>query len=149
LMKDAEPNSDDRNRLEYEVSKTYETARFGPQNDAVLNAHPGKLWECIDWTGMSPDEKAVAMAKIGEAAARKQALERATVWFTESNRIKPNADAKLAEALRELVSNHSDEGQRLLLEALKIDPNHITTLETLAEVKQQNADLAGARSLFE
>lgn len=88
----AEPNTDDRNFIEFEVSKTYEQKRFQKGNQAWFLQNAGKLWDSIDWKDLKPLEKAEEMAMIAESAS---VLKRNTVelWAQESFKIFPNVHA--------------------------------------------------------
>ncbi|MBX9721266.1 MAG: hypothetical protein K2X81_07730, partial [Candidatus Obscuribacterales bacterium] len=98
LVKNVDPNTDDRNFIEFDVSKTYEQKNFSLENFKWFSANAGALWQHIDWGRQSPEEKAHKMAEIAEAAMmRNNSI--ATVWAEQSVKEYPNPYAYCVSAM--------------------------------------------------
>ncbi len=89
LVKNVSPNTDDKNFIEFDVSKTYEQKNFSLENYKWFSANAGKLWQHIDWGTQSPQEKAQKMAEIAECAMMRNNSV-ATVWADQSVKEYPN-----------------------------------------------------------
>jgi spermidine synthase len=98
LLSGVQPNTDDRNYIEFDVSRTYEQKLYSQENYEWMTANSGKPWDMIDWTNYSDDEKARRLAGIAERAfLSKNPL--ASAWAVQSLRVKPNYFAMCLIAL--------------------------------------------------
>ena len=89
-------NTDDRNRLEYDVAKTYENKQYMVANRAWFRDQHGDIWDYIDWGSLSIEQKAEAYLKVARSCLSYFALAKSTRamdWARESMRIYPSANA--------------------------------------------------------
>jgi spermidine synthase/MFS family permease/tetratricopeptide (TPR) repeat protein len=149
LVKDTEPNSDDLNHLEYEVSKTYETTSYHPQNEAMFNRNAGKLWECINWENAPPQQQAFTCANIGISCVNMDTPVRAGVWSNHSNSIELNPAALAAMATAERDMGHFEKSKEHFKQALELDPVRPYTLVRYMHLCRHMGDLMGMRKTAE
>lgn len=98
LIKGLEPNTDDRNRIEFEVARTYEHKNYTVENNKWLLKHSGNVWDTVDWGKWNKNDKALKMAQIAERAFMHNNL-LAQRWADESYRVNPNSYALCVMAL--------------------------------------------------
>jgi spermidine synthase len=148
LTQGMEPNSDDRNKLEYEVSKTYETEIFSAKNAIFFQENGGDFWNSVDWGKRDAAQKALVYADVGSRASALGEPAKAYRWAKESFGLKPNAEALRVEGVSQIEMGNQDGGIALLCQALAMDPNHIPTLQTRGMVAMASGRLDLARIDF-
>ncbi len=98
MIKGVEPNSDDRNFIEFDVSKHYEQENYSANNIIWLSRNGGAPWEAIDWTGYSEEDKAKRLAGMAERAMV-TGNPAAAAWAVQSLNTKSNSFAMCVIAL--------------------------------------------------
>lgn len=83
-------NTDDRNRLEFEVGRSYEDRQYAKENNKLIQSLMGDLFAQCTFTGMSKKDRALAEAGIAEAALANTDYDLAMVWAVESAKSDPN-----------------------------------------------------------
>jgi spermidine synthase len=91
-------NTDDRNFIEFDLSKNYEQRFRRPENRRWMTENCGDIFDVIDWTGMNKEQKATSMAAIAEAGLE-QHDGLSELWASESYRVFPSARALSVKAL--------------------------------------------------
>lgn len=120
-----EPNSDERNYLEYDIAKTYENKSFNMYNQEWLRSMHGPVWNYIDWGNMSVDEKAREYLSIAKSCISYAALARsvrALDWAQESMNIKPSADALAFIADMHVSDRQFEDAEKVLAQGRKMFP---------------------------
>lgn len=98
LIQNVPPNTDDRNYIEFDVSKTHEQKNFAEENYKWFMENAGAVWDCIDWSYTDKKEKALRMAIIAECGMARD-NPNALAWAEESYRVSPNAYALCVQAI--------------------------------------------------
>lgn len=98
MTRDVEPNTDDRNFIEFDVAKRYEHDLFSVENYKWMLKNGGDPWDAIDWTGFSESEKASRLAGLAERAMV-MGNPRPAEWALQSLKTKSNSFAMCVLAL--------------------------------------------------
>ncbi len=98
VTRGVEPNTDDRNHIEFDVSRTYEQMGYVTENAKWFLNNSGNVWDAIDWTGMSKTQIAMKMAGISERAMVLDS-NLAEEWAIESYKTEKSSFALCAQAL--------------------------------------------------
>lgn len=128
VIKDAVPNTDDRNFIEFDVARTYEQQNFTGENRKWIADNSGEIWNVIDWKDTKARDKAVRMATIAELAMVRS-NESASRWAQESYKLYPNSYALCVQALIE-AQKKGDFEKALQIVNLALDkfPNEARSL---------------------
>jgi len=86
-------NTDDHNRLEFDVGRSYEDKLFMEENSMMLIALSRDPWKHLDLGIMSKEQQALAMMAIAQAARNNSASDSALKWAFKSQEIYPNVGA--------------------------------------------------------
>lgn len=148
LVKSEQPNSDDRNRLEYEVARTYETASFKTENQRMFAANCGDLLACVNWDNMTPSEKVVSYNSVARAALTLNPS-RAIWWAEQSNRIEPNADAFRIASMAYDSKFNDDKELPVARQVVEAEPDNVFALRSLASVAYKYGELGRAKKLLQ
>jgi tetratricopeptide (TPR) repeat protein len=142
------PNSDDINKLEYEVSKTYENRQFRYQILGWMNDNCGNISDSIDWGTMTDEQKSKSFYEIARACAGRDG-NYAMRWCHESIKLHPNADAMdlIAEVL--LAQKKYADALKVLNEGQKLYPKEERFFGLAGLLALKQADYAKAIPLFE
>ncbi len=73
-------NSDDRNALEFDVGRSYESKQYRDENQHLLSSMFGTPWSLIEWVTNVPAENARTMAEIGMNCLQFGNREVAQIW---------------------------------------------------------------------
>lgn len=146
-VKDVKPNSDDRNRLEYEVSKTYEDLLFRKENGEWLDKYSTGAWDFVDWGKMSDTEKAKEYVKVAFASTVDPA--RAIAWAEQSNKLSPNADATALIAQIQIAQRNYPAAGKTIVEGEKLYPEDERFPGLAGVIALRKADYSTARSLLQ
>ncbi len=123
LIQNVPPNTDDRNYIEFDVSKTHEQKNYAEENYKWFMQNSGKLWDSVDWSYTSKDEKALRMALIAECGMAKD-NPNALLWAEESYRVAPNAYALCVQAITTAQkSGDWEKGYEIASKAIKDYPS--------------------------
>lgn len=143
-----QPNSDNNNRLEFEVAKTYENRLFSSRNLAFLTAHAGRPWENVDWGTKDPVQVSSLMARV---AARAVVLnsQRGILWANASNAVLRNSEAYRILSIGLVNLGRRREAEIALEEALRIEPNNIAVMQNQGLVAMRYGDMVVARDTFQ
>lgn len=98
VIQNVEPNTDDRNHIEFDVSRTYEQMGYANENTKWFQDNSGKIWDAIDWGDMTKSQIANKMAGISERAMVLDS-NLAEEWAQESYKIEKNSFALCVQAL--------------------------------------------------
>ncbi len=142
-------NSDDRNRLEYEVAKTYENEHFYRQNRQFLDANSASPWKAVDWGDLCPPDKAAVMARVASACLTLKYPLRALAWAQESYHLYKNPEALRVCGLAERTLGGKQAGIDRLDMALTLDPRHVPALLDRGQFFLGRGDIEKARADFE
>lgn len=145
ITQGVEPNTDDRNYLEFDVGRTYEHKLFQAQNEELLNKQPGEPWTLVNWKNADANSKATVMSKVAEAAFSEQNLHRAEVWAQESYKTSPNVSALVTQALVADANKQQAESEKFFAAAAKLDPNSPELLIKRSKVNMRKGEMALAR----
>lgn len=148
ITKDAQPNSDDKNYLEFNVGKTYESNEFTEENVRMMNANSGTPWQIVDWATVDKARKAQIMAQVAQSTIKMGLLRRGAMWAEESLRTEPNPEAFIALSDAQLKSGNRVASDALFAKALALAPSSpkLVTQQGLRSI--QLGDIVGARELF-
>lgn len=116
-------NSDDTNRLEFDVGRTYEDRLYVAEDLAVLRAMGVDLAENVDWDGMNSEQRANTMVRVADLMLRKSDLQNtASDWLNASLALKPTGVAY--RVLADLYSRSNDLPQATasMRKAVAIEP---------------------------
>jgi spermidine synthase len=142
-------NTDDHNRLEFDVGKSYEAKEFFMKNLNMLAGLRGNPWRQIDWGALSPTEKAGIMDAIGKEALNLSHPDVSLGWAQAANEAHENASAYRLEA----ASLGTKGEMKLALEkvnhSLSLEPQDIKTLWTRGMIYQQMGQKVAARQDFD
>ncbi len=120
-----EPNSDERNYLEYDIAKTYENKSFNLNNQDWLRSMHGAVWDYVDWGQMSDEDKAKEFLNIARSCVSYPALARSTRaldWAQESMKLKPSADALAFIADMHVSDRQFKNAEEVLAQGRKLYP---------------------------
>jgi spermidine synthase len=129
----AEPNSDDRNYLEFAVCKTYETANFEEANRLLFDQVPVKLKDVLAAGTISP-----APADLAEAALLMKRPQQAFAWASES----PGEDRHLSCIAGRALwqAGQQQKARQIFLDLLKKHPGDDEALAALAQAAAGEKD---------
>jgi spermidine synthase len=143
-------NTDDANRLEFDVGKTYEDRLYANEDVAVLKAMGINLADSIDWEGMSQDERALATARIAEYCLKRSEMPgNAVDWCRESLAVKPTGLAYrlIAEAM--MRENRMDDCLANMRKAVAVEPDNVQFRTALGATLLAMNKRAEGRDAFE
>lgn len=92
--KEAKPNTDDLNILEYRIGRTYESMTFAHSNGVMLSENMGTPSGYTDWGNLPKDKIAAIMARVAIEATKFGDLTAAYSWARSSLEKNPNDVAK-------------------------------------------------------
>lgn len=129
----AKPNSDDENKLEFDVGKTYEDVLFAREDLQMLGALGVDLTSAIDWGSMTQDERAKAMVAIAEMTARKGETPALAVdWLNQSIALKPTSEGLRLMSDMLARSNRFTDSLGSLRKAVALEPTNVKNRTMLA-----------------
>lgn len=137
LVRDIEPNSDDRNRLEYEIAKIYEAISFHEPNQRMFENNMGQPWNYVQWSGATEEQKALTMAHVSTACSRLMMYHRARVWAAESIKLKPNSEGYVALARAEIARFRFGDALSLYRRALALSPKSVEVLSSFCSFSRR------------
>lgn len=123
-------NSDDQNRLEFDVGRVYEDSNFKAQNMALIASlfENGNGWEVVNWGNMTPGERANELAVAGLVSHTVAEPQVSIAWTKESLRLRPTANAYRLMGLLEIERNHMKEGEEYFNKGVALDPDNVPLL---------------------
>lgn len=144
----AAPNIDDTNKLEYEVGRIYENSNSLNKNREMFEKQTGELSSIINWQGKSTTQMIDSMCAVARQAQLAGHGERSINWAESSLKLQPNAEAKRLLGIVAYERGDVNRASALWNESLKIDPNHVETLQTRGLVHLNAGDRQRARDDF-
>ena len=133
LVQGVKPNSDDLNKLQYDIAKTYETKNYFLENSKMLADNMGNPSSQINWGKMDSATIANTMNKIAELAAP-VSPQVAMNWVTSAMAYgKNNADMYRVLGLVHAKSGQDSAAEKDWENALKITPDNAALLLVRAE----------------
>lgn len=148
IAKGVDPNSDDRNYLEFNVGKTYESKTFTAENRIMLNNNIGTPWSMIDWGKLDAKARAAFMVKVSESALKFGVPERAYAWGAQSMNVSPSAEGVCAGALALAAMGRRVEAERFFETAIKNEPANSVTYLRRGSMNLNSGDVLAARADF-
>jgi spermidine synthase len=128
-------NTDDNNRLEFDVGKTYEDALFGQQDFQVLQSLSTKLPEAVDFKDVSKRDRAIAMAHIAEFTLnRTEYLGAAEEWCNASIALEPTIQAYKMLAACKVRRNQLADAASIYAKAVALDPKDVESRLALGSI---------------
>jgi spermidine synthase len=119
-------NTDDRNLIEFDLSRNYEQRNAGPATRKWLTDNCGDIFDVVDWSGMSTKEKAVKMAALAEIAMHHH-NGICEIWARQSYKVFPNSLALAVQALiAAQFKGDFEEAQALSDKAVKQYPGEVS-----------------------
>jgi spermidine synthase len=118
-------NTDDLNKLEFEVGKSYENRLYIKENAYLVGALAGDPWQYLEWGAIDKRQKADMLARIGEeSVAVGLSPDVAMGWANESIKTLPTARAyKLLGVMCNDKKQYA-KAEEALTSALKLDPGN-------------------------
>ncbi len=141
---DAIPNSDDTNRLEYDVGKTYENGNSFEQNKLIVNKSIGDLSTMLVLSN-SAEQNAKTMCGIARQAQLLENVIGARYWISAALKAKPIAEAYRLLGISESREGNKQQAYSNWAKALELDAADIATLQTRANYSLEQGDPARAR----
>ena len=123
MVTSAYVNSDDRNRLEFDVGRSYEDRTYGPKNLAMLQSMSGNPSSQIIWGNVGNSEKARSLAAIAKEALDYAGDSVGLEWAEQSLALEPNAGAMATKGRVLAVQRHFLEARQEFEKALVLKPN--------------------------
>lgn len=128
MINNAYVNSDDRNRLEFSVGKSYEDKVFMQENEQLLKVMSGSPWQQINWGNVSDQQKAAIMSGAADEALQARSQDLAYQWAVRSNASEENRSALRTQALVLVNRHHYADAEPLLTKALAFAPTNAELL---------------------
>jgi spermidine synthase len=141
-------NSDDRNKLEYEVGKTYENRLFLDENFSLLNKYGNNLWDVVNWLHVSASEKAKIMRQVATSAAKAKHYDNAIKWAKASMKIEKHPEAYRICGISEIEKGNYNQGMKLFEWALNLSPKNADVFQTIGMVQLGRNEMEAARQSF-
>jgi spermidine synthase len=148
VIADAYLNTDDRNRLEFDVGKTYENRAFIKENLAILASLSGQPWKQVDWGNASREEKSLAMSHIAQASADVGQFDLSLAWAQMSNEQKENANAWRVIGMVASERKETKRAEEYYRHALTLEPNNTNILNLLGNLLCTNDRREEGRKLL-
>ena len=143
------PNTDDRNRIEFDVARTYEQKSFMFENAKWLLEKAGPLWNAFDWSKFDKRQKSIKLAEIAYRCLR-QNLPTADLWADASNATEKNANAMEVKAIIEAETRGNfEKAIAIANESLKLFPQDSKGYGARAMIELRAGAPMAARRDFE
>jgi spermidine synthase len=144
LIATTRQNSDDKNYLEFDVGRCYETHRYVEKNQRLMAAMSGSPWLQVDWNGASKEQQAQSMAQIAGYSLDLQNSTLAYAWAERANSLVPSAPAYRIMAKVLTSSNDDAAAEDVLTRALKLTPddNELLMMRTKTRIHLNKRDAA-------
>ena len=144
------PNTDDKNKLEFDVGKSYETRTYLSENVQLLSAMAGNPWDQVDWGSLSTDQKADSMLNIAKYCIDMQRPSLARGWAEHSLALRPLAVRPSATAYRLMGIGASAESnlvqaEELFSKGLALGPDDVDLLLLRGSARLRLKQNEGAR----
>ncbi|MBX9570192.1 MAG: fused MFS/spermidine synthase [Candidatus Obscuribacterales bacterium] len=146
-VKNVPPNSDDRNYLEFDVAKSYESKQYSKEDDDWVFAHAGPIYDSLDYGNATLEQKADVMAEIGIACLSRDAR-RGIFWLEHSLETCPNLKAFAALIEADILQDKIAEAEKRLLAAKRLFPGDPRLLNLEAFKLMQSCQFKQARDLL-
>jgi tetratricopeptide (TPR) repeat protein len=105
-------NTDDRNRLEFEIARSYENKVYRTQNADWMYAHHGSIWDFVEWRRSDKQAKSLELAAVATKCLERGS-QLAEVWARESLTIFPNVAAYSCLIRSEMAAERFDEAVKI------------------------------------
>ncbi|HEY9789664.1 MAG TPA: fused MFS/spermidine synthase [Candidatus Obscuribacterales bacterium] len=144
LITTATQNSDDKNYLEFDVGKSYETHRYLDKNQRLMAAMAGSPWLQVDWCGACRAQQAQSMAQIAGYALQLYNSPLAYAWAEKANSLVPSAPAYRVMANVLMSSNDQATAEDKLTRALALAPedNELLMMRAKTRIHQNKREAA-------
>jgi spermidine synthase len=149
LCKSTPPNTDDRNRVEYAVARTYENYQYRDANRAMLMPHIGDADKAVLWPASPPAELSDLKARVAAAAARRGNWRGAEYWVAAAMAAGKSAEAYRMHGLIAGRNGDLKTAQADWQNALALEPANAAVFSTRAEQQVASGDIVGARTDYE
>ena len=128
-------NSDDRNRLEFDVGRSYEDKLYVAKNHVLLELGTGDPWDQVSWGKMDDAAKAESLAAISSEALNSGGDVRALGWAKQSIAAKPNALAFKLMGRALAAEQHYSDAEQAFSKALAMTPDDLDLLMLRGSVR--------------
>lgn len=132
LVQGATPNSDDRNKLQYDIAKTYETKNFYLENSSMLATNMGDPYLQINWGKMDAGTISDTMAKIAEEAIQVSPQVAGNWLSSAAAHSKKTPELYRVAGLVHLATVKAEQAQRDWQTGLELSPDNRSLLLTRA-----------------
>lgn len=146
LSKHMPPNTDDRNRVEYEVAKTYESHLYRDENNDMLHAQSVDLDTAVKWPNLSSQELSSRQARVAEMADARHNRQAAACWIAAAFRSGRSAEGYRVRGWLESQKDEWSKADSDWQEALRMDPNDSGVIRTRAHQYALHGDSEAAQN---
>lgn len=144
------PNSDNQNRLEFEVARGYENTYYNADNSDLLHKHPGDLARHIDLSGMTPAQTAECLAQVCQATGQTEdASHLGEYWQQAASKAGTSAVACRLLGQNAQSRGKTKEALAFLEKSLALDAKNLLTLEVFGNTLLDNGQVEKARACFQ
>ncbi len=148
LAADAPANTDDRNRLEYEVGRVYEADRiYQNDNIAMLSEHMPGVEQQVNFGKVTPQARAEMLADIASSVDFHN-TNMAMYWIKQSLQV-PTSEGYRVLGMLYSVKGDLAKARAAWNEALRINPKDALTYETRGNVLAANNMMDEARADYQ
>ncbi len=149
LLKDRVENTDDRNRLEFDVGLTYESLEHQLPNRKFLSTLFGTPWKQIDFGTISPAEKARVLAAVSEETLSNDDANILGSWAEESLKSAPTAAAYNLAGVAYVTEHQVEKGVKMWSKSLEMNPRDPQLYEMRGRFYLGRGDSELARADFD